>query len=113
MSTILGTNGSDTKDGTDLADTLYGFDGDDELSGKKGNDLFIGGTGNDRLHGNDGDDTFVGGPFDGLYGQGTDGQGDDTFPRHAGRHRPRDRLLGHRLRRPADRPGGRLARLPG
>jgi Ca2+-binding RTX toxin-like protein len=79
MSTILGTNGSDTKAGTDLADTLYGFDGDDELSGKKGNDLFIGGTGNDRLHGNDGDDTFFGGPFDGLYGQGTDGQGDDTF----------------------------------
>src|SRR5215217_1572698 len=79
MSTILGTNGSDTQSGTDLADTMYGFDGDDELSGKKGNDLFIGGTGNDRLHGNDGDDTFVGGRFDGLYSQGDDGQGDDTF----------------------------------
>jgi Ca2+-binding RTX toxin-like protein len=45
MSLILGTNGSDHKDGTDLADTMYAFDGDDELYGKDGNDVFIGGTG--------------------------------------------------------------------
>ena len=83
MSLILGTNGSDHKDGTDLADTMYGFDGDDELYGKDGNDVFIGGTGNDRLHGGDDNDLFWGGPaIAGAsygYDETSDGQGDDTF----------------------------------
>ena len=83
MSLILGTNGSDHKDGTDLADTMYAFDGDDELYGKDGNDVFIGGTGNDRLHGGDDNDFFSAAPpsLAGIaaYDQYTDGQGDDTF----------------------------------
>lgn len=58
MSTIQGTNGSDTLDGTNYDDVISGFDGQDILYGNDGNDTLDGGAGIDTLIGGTGNDTY-------------------------------------------------------
>jgi Ca2+-binding RTX toxin-like protein len=69
MTSLNGTNGSDTIVGTNFADTirgrrgadlLVGGAGDDDLFGGRGNDQLNGGIGNDRLFGGNGSDYLVG-----------------------------------------------------
>ena len=65
-----GTNGNDTKRGTDSADTLrgkggndrlYGLGAIDELSGNSGKDKLYGAQGADHIDGGSGGDLIVGG----------------------------------------------------
>jgi Ca2+-binding RTX toxin-like protein len=94
MTTITGTNGSDTLIGTGSADlmnggngndtvygggggdTIYGGNGEDTLNGEAGDDGLDGGNGNDTLNGGDGNDELSG-------GNGTDvlmgGSGNDVL----------------------------------
>ena len=90
ISTINGTEASDTIVGTLNSDRIFGFGGNDILSGSFGDDEIWGGTGNDRLYGQDGDDTLYGeAGTDQLYGgDGNDqlfgGTGDDLLYGGAG-----------------------------
>jgi RTX calcium-binding nonapeptide repeat (4 copies) len=66
--TIVGTNGDDTRNGTNNRDFMYGLNGDDVLRGRDGNDVIEGGGGADVLRGQPGNDTVSGGPgVDELY----------------------------------------------
>ncbi|QCO10616.1 hypothetical protein D9623_18305 [Azospirillum brasilense] len=94
MSTVIGTAGNDTLQGSagddtivglQGNDTLEGFGGNDRLWGDDGNDVLDGGAGSDVFYGNDGNDTLFGGGNSGtgdfanyadhLYG----GPGDDYY----------------------------------
>ncbi|MEL6479396.1 MAG: peroxidase family protein [Pseudomonadota bacterium] len=73
---IGGTEGDDTKTGTEGRDLLIGFGGDDYASGKEGDDDIFGGKGDDHLNGNKGDDGLFGGKGnDKMFG----GFGDDEM----------------------------------
>jgi Ca2+-binding RTX toxin-like protein len=82
---IIGTNKSETLNGSTLGetikglggtDTITGFSGDDVIWGGLGNDNLLGSTGNDTLHGEDDNDVIAGnGGIDKLYGE----SGKDTF----------------------------------
>lgn len=61
MATIIGTEGSDIKIGSDEADNISGLGGNDFLEGRGGNDTIDGGAGNDVLLGQAGIDTLIGG----------------------------------------------------
>lgn len=58
---LLGTAGSDIRNGTDDNDFLAGKAGNDVLSGAAGDDMLDGGLGDDHLDGGDGADTLDGG----------------------------------------------------
>ena len=85
MSTISGTSGDDTLQGTSSADKLSGGAGDDTLSGGSGSDKLSGGSGDDSLYGGSGSDKLDGGSGDDTLsgGSGSDklagGSGDDTL----------------------------------
>jgi len=61
MVDITGTEGSDSRIGSDDADNMYGLGGNDQLDGRGGNDFIDGGSGNDILTGGLGTDTLQGG----------------------------------------------------
>ncbi|MBM5818194.1 MAG: hypothetical protein FJ083_16975, partial [Cyanobacteria bacterium K_Offshore_surface_m2_239] len=73
---ILGTSGSDTIIGTDLAEQLVGREGNDRLEGGGGNDLLDGSWGEDTLLGGAGNDQL-----DGSFGNDllNGGEGSDTY----------------------------------
>ena len=72
----VGTNASETLEGTDKADVMHGQGGQDTIEGGAGADTLYGGTGFDRLEGGAGADTLYGGTdSDRLEG----GAGDDTL----------------------------------
>lgn len=85
MTTIKGTNSTETKTGTTSADLIYGYGGNDSLYGRAGNDTIWGGLGDDKLWGEAGDDTLRGEDgTDTIYaGDGNDlaygGIGNDTL----------------------------------
>ncbi|MGO4525238.1 calcium-binding protein [Microvirga sp. 2MCAF35] len=58
-STWTGTDGDDTRIGTDLSEIFKGLGGKDNIDGGAGNDTIWGGAGNDTLKGNAGLDIFV------------------------------------------------------
>ncbi|HLO33280.1 MAG TPA: Ig-like domain repeat protein [Anaerolineales bacterium] len=72
--TINGNAGNDLLCGGNGTDTLNGGDGNDILDGENGNDVLNGGNGNDILRGNQGDDTLTGGAGADFFsgGMGTD-----------------------------------------
>jgi Ca2+-binding RTX toxin-like protein len=72
--TINGSGDSDLLCGGNGIDTLSGQDGNDILGGQNGDDILDGGTGNDTLNGNAGDDRLTGGADADLFsgGAGTD-----------------------------------------
>ena len=91
---IIGTDGSDSLVGTELADILLGLNGNDTLTardpyymgdtldGGAGDDVLIGDWKLDTLRGGPGADTLRGGPSgDGLYG----GPGRDVIDGQGGR----------------------------
>ena len=80
--TIIGTEGNDVLNGTELADTLEGLDGNDRLYGRGGNDTLNGGAGSDQLYGHEGDDILDGG--DGNDYTLVGGEGSDTIYGGAG-----------------------------
>jgi len=57
--TWTGTNGNDTRIGTDLSEIFKGLGGKDNIDGGAGDDTIWGGAGNDTLKGNAGRDLFV------------------------------------------------------
>jgi VCBS repeat-containing protein len=61
MSTIIGTSGDDTLEGTNSSDVISGGAGDDTLSGDGGSDKLSGGSGDDVLDGGSGNDALSGG----------------------------------------------------
>jgi len=66
--TIVGTNGDDTRRGTEARDFMYGLNGDDDLRGRGGNDLIEGGAGRDILRGQERNDEVWGGSaIDEIY----------------------------------------------
>jgi hemolysin type calcium-binding protein len=67
VATIVGTNGSDARTGSQGQDVIAGLGGSDTLSGIAGNDVICGGGGKDLLKGGKGNDK--------LYGQ----KGSDTL----------------------------------
>jgi Ca2+-binding RTX toxin-like protein len=76
MTTIYGTETSDSLSGGAGNDTLYGYGGDDRLDSYEGSDVLDGGTGNDTLNSSGGDDLLDGGDgSDVLDG----GSGNDTL----------------------------------
>jgi Ca2+-binding RTX toxin-like protein len=76
MSTITGTNSSETLNGTSGDDTILGLGGNDTLKGNGGNDRLDGGTGNDVLYGGSGNDVLIGGDgINDLFGN----SGNDVF----------------------------------
>ena len=84
MAFRIGTNGSETIDGTDEADILSGLGGNDRLIGHAGDDILLGGRGDDillgqagldLLYGGDGNDTLDGWGVTRSSGEG----GDDTL----------------------------------
>jgi len=67
--TINGTSGNDTLNGTNGVNIINGNDGNDIIYGRAGNDTLNGGNGDDRLFGEDGNDTLNGGlGNDFMYG---------------------------------------------
>ena len=85
VATIVGTEGSDTIEGTDDRDVIVGLGGDDALYGYRDDDRICGGDGNDIIHGYWGEDDLWGDAGDDrLYGaQKADtlrgGSGDDVI----------------------------------
>lgn len=85
VTVIVGTNGSETLNGTAGTDMMFGLNGTNTLNGLGSNDLLCGGNGVDILNGGDGDDTLSGNRgADVLNGEvGNDrltgGQGGDRF----------------------------------
>lgn len=76
LAEIVGTEGDDYLEGTDLVDLIKGMNGDDTLKGGAGHDSIYGGQGNDKLVGNSGDDLLDGGDGDNrIWG----GVGNDTI----------------------------------
>ncbi len=76
MAIINGTNGNDTRNGTNGDDEIYGLAGNDTLYGLNGSDYINGGAGNDSLYGGEGDDYINGGEgIDRLEG----GNGNDFY----------------------------------
>lgn len=67
MAIIVGTEWSNSLNGTTGDDELYGLEGEDYLYGDAGNDYLEGGAGNDTLDGGTGDDVMAGGAGDDLY----------------------------------------------
>lgn len=61
VATKVGTNGSDTINGTAGPDVIVGNGGNDKINGRGGNDVICGGAGNDVLTGAGGVDKFDGG----------------------------------------------------
>ena len=59
MTTITGTNQSDTIVGTDGDDIINGRNGSDVIAGLAGNDTIIDGNGNDTISDGDGNDTIT------------------------------------------------------
>ena len=79
MAIIVGTNASETINGTNQSDVILASNGNDTVNGGGGNDIVTGGNGNDTLNGgadNDilaggnGDDTLDGGSGSDLLGGG-------------------------------------------
>lgn len=56
---ILGSNVSDTINGTAGAEVILGFSGDDTINAGDGDDVLVGGSGNDILYGENGADIFL------------------------------------------------------
>jgi Ca2+-binding RTX toxin-like protein len=54
MTTIHGSNRSETVKGTNDSDTIYGYDGNDDIFGWGGDDYIFGGAGADHIDGGDG-----------------------------------------------------------
>lgn len=57
---ILGTDSSETLNGTAGPDCILGLGGNDTINGGGGNDIICGGTGGDTISGGDGDDVMYG-----------------------------------------------------
>jgi Ca2+-binding RTX toxin-like protein len=60
MANIIGTNASETHDGTPVSDTIQGLGGSDQIDGAGGVDTISGGDGADTILGGDGNDTIYG-----------------------------------------------------
>ena len=75
-SSIAGTSGGETLNGTSGNDLIYGFGGNDTLNGNNGNDILYGGAGNDTLNGGNGADRLIGGAGNDML---TGGAGADVF----------------------------------
>jgi Ca2+-binding RTX toxin-like protein len=60
VATIVATNGSDVRTGSQGQDVIAGLGGNDTLSGIAGNDVICGGAGKDTLKGGKGKDTLLG-----------------------------------------------------
>jgi hypothetical protein len=58
--TIVGTDGSDERTGSQSQDVIVALGGNDTLSGLGGNDVICGGPGKDTLRGGGGKDTLLG-----------------------------------------------------
>ena len=73
--TILGTQASNTINGTTRNDVVHGLGGNDTINGNDGNDILCGGSGNDTINGGNGNDTLLGQQNDDFLdgGSGTDG----------------------------------------
>ena len=84
VATIVATNGSDVRTGSQGQDVIAGLGGNDTLSGIAGNDVICGGAGKDTLKGGKGKDTLLGQKGkDALKGGGgkdlcKGGKGNDT-----------------------------------
>ena len=61
MAIIIGSNSSDTINGTSSSDLVIAGNGNDQVSGSSGNDVILGGNGNDTLDGGAGNDLLSGG----------------------------------------------------
>lgn len=77
MSTIYGTSGNDTLNGTAYADVIYGMSGNDRIYGNAGDDYIDGMTGNDAMYGGTGNDTYVVDSSYDIIGENV-GEGIDT-----------------------------------
>ena len=84
VTVIVGTDSSETINGTGGADLIFGLLGRNTINGLGSSDLLCGGNGVDIIHGGDGDDTLYGNRGDDTLtgGPGADffsgGQGTDT-----------------------------------
>ena len=58
---IVGTNGSDSINGTSGNDLIFALGGSDVVNGGGGNDCIVGGMGSDSLRGGNGNDVILGG----------------------------------------------------
>jgi VCBS repeat-containing protein len=85
MAIIIGTNASETINGTNQGDIIIAGNGNDTVNGGGGNDIITGGNGNDTLNGGAGSDIIDAGNGNDIVngGAGTDillgGNGDDTL----------------------------------
>jgi len=72
--TILGTQFSNTINGTSGNDIVHALGGRDSINGNDGSDILCGGDGNDTINGGSGDDTLLGQNNDDFLdgGSGTD-----------------------------------------
>lgn len=61
MAVIIGTNASETINGTNAGDIILAVSGNDTVNGGGGNDIITGGNGNDVLNGDAGSDLIDGG----------------------------------------------------
>jgi Ca2+-binding RTX toxin-like protein len=73
--TIVGTDGSDTINGTEGRDLIFGLDGSDTINGLGGDDCIVVGDGADSLYGNNGNDVLLGTTSADLHG----GSGNDKL----------------------------------
>jgi Ca2+-binding RTX toxin-like protein len=82
---VVGSDQSETLNGTSGADMMFGLSGQNIIKGNAGNDLLCGGNGGDTIGGGDGDDTIDGGNGGDTIsgGDGNDtlrgGSGNDTL----------------------------------
>ena len=61
VTVVVGSDQSETLNGTGGTDMMFGLSGQNIIKGNAGNDLLCGGNGNDTISGGDGDDTMDGG----------------------------------------------------
>jgi Ca2+-binding RTX toxin-like protein len=61
VTVIVGSDQSDSLNGTSGTDAVFGLSGQNIIKGNAGNDLLCGGNGNDAISGGDGNDTIDGG----------------------------------------------------
>jgi Ca2+-binding RTX toxin-like protein len=73
---FVGTEGSDSINGTSGNDTIQGLGGGDYINGFAGNDTILGDNGDDYILGGDGNDNLAGGNEDDLL---MGDAGDDTY----------------------------------
>jgi Ca2+-binding RTX toxin-like protein len=60
MANIIGTNATETLNGSGIGDAMQGLGGSDRINGLAGADTISGGDGADRIFGGDGNDTIYG-----------------------------------------------------